>query len=320
MLRSFSPRRLAPVAALAAVLLVLAGCGSSDDGEKTSSTPPTDLVVKVLKAGTGATVKDTDTVTVDYQGSIFKTGKVFDQSYGKTPATLPLAQFVPGFGGGLVGQKVGAQVLLSIPPALGYGTTGNEGAGISGTDTIVFVVEIKDAKGGSLNCATKAGTTSNAVTVKGKFGAAPKITVKKPFKATGIERTIVTTGKGEAAPVNGIVTARLSIFNARTGKRLQSQTGQIQAGSAQNPVYFAAGVDCIKSGSRVVTTLPAKTATTTANADVKLSDTLVIVTDVTKVDPAPASTLPKAKEWANAPKVTFNGAKPPVVAFAATAK
>jgi peptidylprolyl isomerase len=37
---------------------------------------------------------------------------------------------------------VGSRVVLVIPPDKGYGTTGNEQAGISGTDTLVFVVDI----------------------------------------------------------------------------------------------------------------------------------------------------------------------------------
>lgn len=322
--RSFRPRALAPVAALVAVLLLLAGCGSGDDSSKVSSTPPADLVVKVLKAGTGATVAADDTITVDYQGSNFRTGKVFDQSYGKTPATLPLRQFVPGFGGALVGQKVGAQVLLSIPPALGYGTTGNEGAGIKGTDTIVFAVEIKatePTKTPALSCDVKAGKASGAVKVTGKNGAVPKIEVAKSVKATKLERTVLTPGKGAATKADEIVSARLTIFNPRTGKKLQSQAGQIQVGSTQNPPYIAAGVDCVKVGARVVTTTPAKLAITAATADVKLTDTIVTVIDITKIDPAPAKAdLPKVKEWTNAPKVTFNGTNPPVVELPAAAK
>ena len=37
---------------------------------------------------------------------------------------------------------VGSRVLLVIPPDKGYGTAGNSGAGIKGTDTLVFVVDI----------------------------------------------------------------------------------------------------------------------------------------------------------------------------------
>ncbi len=44
-----------------------------------------------------------------------------------------------------MGQTIGSQVLLVIPPADGYGTSGNSQAGISGTDTLVFVVDLLDA-------------------------------------------------------------------------------------------------------------------------------------------------------------------------------
>ena len=49
---------------------------------------------------------------------------------------------VPGFAQALEGQTVGSQILAVIPPELGYGEAGNEGAGIKGTDTLVFVVDI----------------------------------------------------------------------------------------------------------------------------------------------------------------------------------
>ena len=42
----------------------------------------------------------------------------------------------------LVGQKVGSRVLVVVPPAEGYGKDGNQQAGIKGTDTLVFVVDI----------------------------------------------------------------------------------------------------------------------------------------------------------------------------------
>ena len=41
-----------------------------------------------------------------------------------------------------VGQQVGSSVLLSIPPHQGYGSRGMPQAGIKGTDTLVFVVDV----------------------------------------------------------------------------------------------------------------------------------------------------------------------------------
>ncbi len=105
---------------------------------------PTDLKVGVLKKGDGPAVASGDTVTLQYQGSIWATGKVFDQSWGKGgPTALATDQVVPGFGQALVGQTVGSQVIAIIPPALGYGPQGgNSQAGIGKDDTIVFVIDI----------------------------------------------------------------------------------------------------------------------------------------------------------------------------------
>ncbi len=52
-------------------------------------------------------------------------------------------QVITGWDTGLVGQTVGSQVLLVVPPDQGYGASGT--TGIKGTDTIVFVVDILDA-------------------------------------------------------------------------------------------------------------------------------------------------------------------------------
>ena len=51
---------------------------------------------------------------------------------------------IAGFRNALVGQQVGSQVLVVIPPADGYGAQGQPSAGIGGTDTLVFVIDILD--------------------------------------------------------------------------------------------------------------------------------------------------------------------------------
>ena len=49
---------------------------------------------------------------------------------------------IRGWDDGLVGQRVGSRVLLSIPAELGYGDHGVPQAGIKGGATLVFVTEI----------------------------------------------------------------------------------------------------------------------------------------------------------------------------------
>ncbi|GGF27538.1 FKBP-type peptidyl-prolyl cis-trans isomerase [Subtercola lobariae] len=118
----------------------------ADDGTPTVTIPstpaPTTLQIGVLKQGDGATVADGDSVTVQYQGVIWSTGKVFDQSWGQSPATFTTGQVIKGFSAALVGYAVGSQIIAVIPPDQGYGAAGNSTAGISGTDDLVFVIDI----------------------------------------------------------------------------------------------------------------------------------------------------------------------------------
>lgn len=107
--------------------------------------PPAKLEIKQLIQGTGPAVGNGQTAIVNYQGQIWKTGKVFDSSWQKgSIAPFPIKQgaTVPGFYKGLLNQKVGSRVLLVLPPAEGYGKEGQPQAGIKGTDTLVFLVDI----------------------------------------------------------------------------------------------------------------------------------------------------------------------------------
>jgi peptidylprolyl isomerase len=105
---------------------------------------PTELKTEVLIKGNGPVVASGQTVTMQYTGIIWATGKEFDSSWGGDPVDFPIGsgQVIPGFDEGLIGQTVGSRVVLVIPPDKGYGAEGNSQAGISGTDTLVFVVDI----------------------------------------------------------------------------------------------------------------------------------------------------------------------------------
>jgi len=109
---------------------------------------PTNLVVQPLVTGTGPVVTTGQTITVHYTGVIFGTGKQFDSSWDRgTPIDFAIGtgKVIKGWDEGIVGLTVGSQVLLVVPPDKGYGSSGNTSAGISGTDALVFVVDILDA-------------------------------------------------------------------------------------------------------------------------------------------------------------------------------
>ncbi len=112
------------------------------------SKAPARLIVQPLIEGSGARVVKGQKITVQYTGVIWPGGRVFDSSWVKgAPATFPIGigRVIAGWDEGLVGKKVGSQLLLVIPPDKGYGITGQARAKIKGTDTLVFVVDILDA-------------------------------------------------------------------------------------------------------------------------------------------------------------------------------
>ncbi|WP_199424872.1 FKBP-type peptidyl-prolyl cis-trans isomerase [Actinotalea solisilvae] len=108
------------------------------------SPAPGDLAVQVLAQGDGELVEAGDDIEVNYYGQVWN-GRMFDNSYDRgSSISFPIGvgAVISGWDEGLVGQPVGSRVLLSIPPHLGYGERGMPQAGIGGTDTLVFVVDI----------------------------------------------------------------------------------------------------------------------------------------------------------------------------------
>jgi FKBP-type peptidyl-prolyl cis-trans isomerase len=115
-----------------------------------SAKPPAGLVVKTLIKGSGPKVAKGQFVVAQYVGYIWRTKKVFGSSWSSgSPFGFIIGaspeQVIPGWDKGLVGQTVGSRVMLVIPSSDGYGKAGASSAGITGTDTLVFVVDLIDA-------------------------------------------------------------------------------------------------------------------------------------------------------------------------------
>ena len=106
--------------------------------------PPTSLEVRDLIIGSGPAVSKDQTLTVHYTGWLWSDGSAFDSSWESgQSATFPLGGVIQGWTDGLDGKTVGSQVLLVIPPDLGYGEQGS--GAIPPGATLVFVVDILDA-------------------------------------------------------------------------------------------------------------------------------------------------------------------------------
>jgi FKBP-type peptidyl-prolyl cis-trans isomerase len=129
---------------------VTAHAGSAPTITVPANNPPSALVTKTLVKGSGPKVVKGQFVIAQYTGSIWRTKKVFDSSwtsgspFGFVIGASP-EQVIPGWDTGLAGQTVGSRVMLVIPPKDAYGSAGQSQAGITGKDTLVFVVDIIDA-------------------------------------------------------------------------------------------------------------------------------------------------------------------------------
>ncbi|WP_186317790.1 FKBP-type peptidyl-prolyl cis-trans isomerase [Curtobacterium sp. 9128] len=106
---------------------------------------PTTTTAEVIKQGDGDTIAEGDTALVQYKGVLYDGGKEFDSSWSKgQPTTFTIAEgsLIKGFVTGLVGQKVGSQVMIVVTPGDGYGATPPEGSNIPANATLVFVVDV----------------------------------------------------------------------------------------------------------------------------------------------------------------------------------
>jgi peptidylprolyl isomerase len=112
------------------------------------ASPPTKLSVTTLIKGSGPVVAKGQELVVQYLGQIWASGKEFDSSWQRgepTAFTVGVGQLIEAWDDGLVGVPVGSRVLIVAPPDAAYGASGQPSAGIGGTDTLVFVVDILGA-------------------------------------------------------------------------------------------------------------------------------------------------------------------------------
>jgi len=192
-----------------------------------NASAPTTLKVKVLSAGHGPVVKAGDLLVANYVGQIWQ-GKVFDSSFARhLPTAFPIgvARVIPGWDKTLVGLHAGTRVLLVIPPVDGYGASGRPSAGISGTDTLAFVVDVLASYSATAE-GERATSTLDAdvggVTVTWPAGTPPSLHVAPgaAFPAKPVV-TVLSRGTGpRIAP--GLMVIQFLVIDAKTGKVVQS--------------------------------------------------------------------------------------------------
>jgi FKBP-type peptidyl-prolyl cis-trans isomerase FklB len=149
---------------LTLALGLVAGCGAKNDKTtmQTNPSPSSDpgaiflaanakkdgvtttasgLQYKVVKSGTGASPKLSDTVSVHYQGTLID-GTIFDSSIQRgQPISFPVGGVIQGWVEALQLMKVGDKWQLFIPANLAYGDHSPTPA-IPPNSVLIFEVEL----------------------------------------------------------------------------------------------------------------------------------------------------------------------------------
>lgn len=121
---------------------------AENKGKEGVVTLPSGLQYKVMTEGAGKQPKATDTVTVNYRGTLID-GTEFDSSYKRgQPATFPVGGVIAGWTEALQLMKEGSKWQLFIPSNLAYGEKG-AGNVIGPNAVLIFEVELISVKEGS---------------------------------------------------------------------------------------------------------------------------------------------------------------------------
>ncbi|XXF81207.1 FKBP-type peptidyl-prolyl cis-trans isomerase [Myxococcaceae bacterium GXIMD 01537] len=103
---------------------------------------PSGILYKEVRAGTGASPKATDTVKVNYRGTLTN-GTEFDSSYKRNqPAEFPLNGVIKCWTEGVQKMKVGGKAELICPPDTAYGERPPPGSSIQPNAVLRFDVEL----------------------------------------------------------------------------------------------------------------------------------------------------------------------------------
>jgi FKBP-type peptidyl-prolyl cis-trans isomerase len=314
-MRRIAASLLVPMIACAA----LAGCGSSGssgDANKTVSvsgafdqapkvtipaeTPTSTLAYHTAIKGTGGAVTPGDVTLANvvlYKWSGTKHTLVestFTPGANSGPQLIPSDVGLTGLAAALKGQQIGSRIVAVLPPKDGYGKSGDSSIGVSGTDTLVWVIDLLEQF--SPDASVSGSQTSNGggklPTVTTKAGQAPVVSVPKSSPSSKLSVTTLVQGTGPKLTTGQTVVAQYVGVNWRTGKVFSASWPSSSQPDGQ-PFAFKLGggvitgwndaLPGIRVGSRVMLVIPPALGYGSAgqsSAGIKGTDTLVFVIDI----------------------------------------
>jgi len=268
---SGSPKASAGTANTSVGVNVAGGFGEKPTLTVPNTPAPAKLTTDVLTRGSGPVVASGQSLIVNYLGQTWQpqNGKpnVFDNSYDRhQPAAFVIGKkaVIEGWDQGLVGQKAGTRVLLTIPPALAYGTAKDASQPLAG-QTLLFVV---DVIGSYPTTATATGRPVGALPtgfpqVRSASGEVPSVTSVKNVELGKTPRSaLLIQGTGPVIDADKNLVVQVLQVDARTGKPIQSTW----TAAGPQPLSGAQAVKAVTAlrnahlGSRAVVLSPAPQA------------------------------------------------------------
>jgi FKBP-type peptidyl-prolyl cis-trans isomerase len=298
-----------PIAAAA----VLAGCGGSSGNANAAvkvtgsfnKTPTvtipseqasSNLVISKPVQGTGAVLKAgnaalANLVLYKWSGT---THSLIDSTYSSGPQIIPSQSDLSGITTALKGARMGSRLVVVLPPKYGYGTSGNSNLGVTGKDTLVWVIDLLQQYAGNQAASgpqlSSGGGTLPSVTAK--TGAAPTITIPKNSPPSSLSVTTLIKGSGPKLATGDTVVTQYVGYIWRTGDVFGS-TWPSSSQPDGAPFSFELGGDVLQGfsegltgvtvGSRVMIVIPPSLgygSTGNSSAGIEKNDTLVFVIDV----------------------------------------
>lgn len=298
-----------PIAAAA----VLAGCGGSsgnaNDAVKVTGnfnkTPTvtipseqasTNLVISKPVQGSGAVLKAgnaalANLVLYKWSGS---THSLLDSTYSSGPQIIPSQSDLSGITTALKGARMGSRLVVVLPPKYGYGTSGNSNLGVTGKDTLVWVIDLLQQYAGNQSASGPLLSSGGGSlpTVTAKSGAAPSITIPKNSPPSSLSVTTLIKGSGPKLATGDTVVTQYVGYIWRTGDVFGSTwPSSSQPNGAPFSFElggnvltgFSEGLSGVTVGSRVMVVIPPSLgygSTGNSSAGIEKNDTLVFVIDV----------------------------------------
>ncbi|MGW4959094.1 FKBP-type peptidyl-prolyl cis-trans isomerase [Nonomuraea sp. NPDC004186] len=254
--------------------------------------PGEDLKAETVIAGRGVAVAQGDLAVVQF-ASYAWTGtshRELDNSHDRgKPAVMRIGELIPGLNKSLLGKTVGSRVVMSIPPKDGYGAGGNAETGVTGTDTLIYVVDLLATYPKTASARGRARPADPALpqVTAGPAGGAPAVAIPATDPPAELRAEALIEGDGPAIRADQMLVTHYQGQIWRNGKVFDSSwnRGEVAPLSSLTGTIpgILEGLTGKKVGSRVLLVIPPKDGYGKKGpeaAGIKDDDTLVFVIDI----------------------------------------